>query len=210
MLRTLRELGRTEGLLGSPARTHHAHAASSPGPSYCSVHSPLRTNLWRPETDQRDPRPRQPPSRGTWDVGICASVVTISDARSQSGWRAVELLRECVLLKKRQEKKKISLIEHLTEAFLSGLHFIANGCCHATSFPSQSHFCSFEVLEFDLREHPHQHLPPPPPFQGLAQGSEVGGGLRGNLHCSSWVSSALIKKKKKSFPSLISSPLALS
>lgn len=161
LLRTLRELGRTEGLLGSPARTHHAHAASSPGPSYCSVHSPLRTNLWRPETDQRDPRPRQPPSRGTWDVGICASVVTISDARSQSGWRAVELLRECVLLKKRQEKK-ISLIEHLTEAFLSGLHFIANGCCHATSFPSQSHFCSFEVLEFDLREHPHQHLPPPP------------------------------------------------
>lgn len=92
-------------LLGSPARTHYAHAASSPGPSCCSVHSPLRTNLWRPEVDQGDPRPRQPPSRGSWDVGICASVMTISDARSQSGWRAVELLRECVLLKKHQEKK---------------------------------------------------------------------------------------------------------
>lgn len=30
-----------------------------------------------------------------------------------------------------------------------------------------------------------KHTPPHPPFQGLAQGSEVGGGLRGNLHCSS-------------------------
>lgn len=104
------------------------------------------------------------------------------------------------------KKKKIGLIEHLTEAFLSGLHFIANGCCPATSFPSRSHFCSFEVLEFGLREHPHQTYPPPP-FQGLAQGSEVGGGLRGNLHCSSVLGQ---KKKKSLFPSLFSSPLALS
>lgn len=56
--------------------------------------------------DQGDPRLRQPPSRGTWDVGICTSVMTISDDRSQTGWRAVDLLRECVLLKKHQEEKE--------------------------------------------------------------------------------------------------------